>query len=193
MNQPLLQAVRRARAGIEVEDSFRVIDAQLSPRLLNYFQAHRFSHADAEDLVQKTLAAVYKNISQLEDDEKFLAWLFTIARNIRYTAIKQRQHESNLMAGGIELAENLPDPRTASSSFDGLLDAEKLVQVREAIDSLPAQQRRCLSLRVQHEMSYEEIADALKLSVNTVRNHLAEAKKSLRRKFDPGLEEELNL
>jgi len=192
MNQPLLQAVRRVRAGIEVEDGFRIIDAQLSPRLLSYFQAHKFSRADAEDLVQKTLTAVYTSVRQLEHEEKFLAWLFTIARNVRYTAIKQ-QHENRLMAGGIELAEKLPDPRTASWSHDQQLDQKRLEEVRAAIDDLPSQQRRCLLLRVQHELSYEEIASTLRLSVNTVRNHLAEAKKNLRRMFSPDSEEDTEL
>jgi len=193
MNQPLLQAVRRARAGIEVEDSFRIIDAQLSPRLLNYFQAHRFSRADAEDLVQKTLAAVYSSVRQLEDEAKFLAWLFTIARNARYTALKQQQQEGRLVAGGMELAEKLPDPKTASSTYDQQLDEKRLAEVSAAIEDLPCQQRRCLLLRVQHELSYEEIAETLRLSVNTVRNHLAEARKNLRQKFDPESRENIDL
>lgn len=151
----------------------------------NYFQAHRFALADAEDLVQKTLAAVYSSVRQLEDEAKFLAWLFTIARNARYTALKQQQQEGRLVAGGMELAEKLPDPKTASSPYDQQLDEKRLAEVSAAIENLPSQERCCQLLRVQHELSYEEIADTLRLSVNTVRNHLAEARKNLRQRFDP--------
>lgn len=193
INEALLQAVRRVRAGIEVEDSFRIIDAQLSARLLSYFQARYFSREDAEDLVQKTLAAVYIGVRQLEHEEKFLAWLFTIARNVRYTAVKQQQHESRLIPGGIELAEEFPDPRPASWSHDKQLDEKRLEEVRAAIDDLPSQQRQCLLLRVRDELSYEEIAETLRLSVNTVRNHLAEAKKNLRRMFNAEPEEDMGL
>ncbi|SRR5258705_5686029 len=98
---------------------------------------------------------------------------------------KLNQQEGRLLAGGMELAEKLPDPKTASSTYDQQLDEKRLAEVSAAIEDLPSQQRRCLLLRVQHELSYEEIADTLRLSVNTVRNHLAEARKNLRQRFDP--------
>jgi RNA polymerase sigma-70 factor (ECF subfamily) len=179
VDEVLLQAVRQVRAGIEVEENFRVMDARLRPRLLSFFRDGHFSHQDAEDLVQKTLARVYRGVQRLEQAEKFWGWLFAIARNVRRTAIAERQRESQWVTGGIELAEELPDPRPGRWSHEQLEDA-RLEAVRAAIEALPAQQRQCLLLRVRDEMPYEEIAETLRLSVNTVRNHLAEAKKNLR-------------
>jgi RNA polymerase sigma-70 factor (ECF subfamily) len=179
----LRQAIRGLRSGGDTEDSFRIIESQLGPRLLSYFQAHYFSREDAQDLVQKTLVRVYLGIRQLEDDEKFVSWLFVIARNVRYTAVEQQHRERRLVAGGIELAEGLPDPKPASFANDQQLEEERLSAVSAAIDDLPPQQRQCLLLRVRDELSYDEIAETLRLSVNTVRNHLAAAKKNLRREF----------
>jgi RNA polymerase sigma-70 factor (ECF subfamily) len=179
----LLEAVRRARAGIEVEENFRIIDARLRPRLLHYLRTCSDAAEDAEDLVQKTLTRVYMNVQQLESEEKFMGWLFAIARNVRMTAAEQRRREDQFMVGGMPLAETMPDPRPASWSYDQQLEEQRLEAVRAAIESLPAQQRQCLVLRVRDEMSYEEIAETLQLSLNTVRNHLAEAKKNLRRKL----------
>jgi RNA polymerase sigma factor (sigma-70 family) len=55
---------------------------------------------------------------------------------------------------------------------------------------LPSRQRQCLLLRVREEMSYQEIAAVLRLSPLTVRNHIAQAKESLRRIVAPGKEVE---
>ena len=189
LDASVLEAVKRLRAGVETDESFNRIERWLRPRLIGYFRAHYFSPEDADDLVQKTLARVYLGIRQLEQEEKFLAWLFVIARNVRCTAVEQQQRERQLMVGGIELVENVPDPRPASFLVDQELDQKRIEEVRAAIDELPAQQRQCLLLRVRDELPYSEIAALLRLSVNTVRNHLAEAKKNLRRSLRTEIEE----
>jgi RNA polymerase sigma-70 factor (ECF subfamily) len=188
LDASVLEAVQRLRAGVETDESFNTIERWLRHRLIGYFRAHYFSPEDADDLVQKTLARVYLGIRQLEHEEKFLAWLFVIARNVRCTAVEQQQRERQLMAGGIELVEGVPDPRPATCLVDLELDQKRIEEVRAAIEELPAQQRQCLLLRVRDELSYSEIATLLRLSVNTVRNHLAEAKKNLRRLLSEEIE-----
>ncbi len=188
LDPALLQAVQKLRAGLDVDESFAKIEGSLRPRLKGYFRAHHFSPEDADDLVQRTFARVYLGIRQLEHGEKFLAWLFVIARNVRCTAVEQQQRERQVMAGGIELAENVPDTRPASWLFDQQLDQKRIEELRAAIEELPAQQRQCLLLRVRDELPYSEIAELLRLSVNTVRNHLAEAKKNLRRSLRTEIE-----
>ncbi len=61
------------------------------------------------------------------------------------------------------------------------IEAERAAAVARAIGELPARQRECLLLRIREELTYEEIAETLRLSPLTVRNHLAQAKESLRR------------
>jgi RNA polymerase sigma-70 factor (ECF subfamily) len=181
-DEALLEAVRQMRAGVEVEENYRILDAWLSPRLLSYFRAHYFSHEDAEDLVQMTKIRVYKNIDQLEQAESFFAWLFRIARNVRCTAAAQQLRERQFLDGDLEQAKELPDPNPAGWSLDQQFEQkERLKKLCAAIENLPPRQRQCLLLRLRDEMSNEEIAETLQLSVNTVRNHLAEARKNLRR------------
>jgi RNA polymerase sigma factor (sigma-70 family) len=50
--------------------------------------------------------------------------------------------------------------------------------------ALPSRQRQCLTLRVRDELSYAEIAELLRLDALTVRNHIAQAKKSLRARVE---------
>jgi RNA polymerase sigma-70 factor (ECF subfamily) len=193
ISEVILEAMREVRAGIQVEDNFRIIAAQLSPRLLSYYRAYSSSREEAEDLVQKTLTRVFLGVKQLKEEEKFLAWLFAIARNVRRTAAEQRQRERQLVAGGVELAEELADPRTSPWPHDQELNKRLLDVMWAAIEKLPPKQRQCLLLQVRDELSYGEIAETLRLSVNTVRNHLAEAKKSLRRLVKSEFQEALQL
>jgi RNA polymerase sigma-70 factor (ECF subfamily) len=55
--------------------------------------------------------------------------------------------------------------------------------VREALDDLPEEQRTCLVLRVQEEMSYSQIAKAVGIAVGTVMSRLSRARMALREKL----------
>jgi RNA polymerase sigma-70 factor (ECF subfamily) len=175
---PLLDAVRALRAGTEVEASFASLDSLVRPRLRSYFRAHCFAPEAAEDLVQKTLLRVYQGVGQLRVQESFLAWLFAIARNVRRTARGRERRDARVLAPGVEPDAETPDPRPGLE--DGRLMEERVTTLREAIEQLPPQQRQCLLLRVHQDLSYEEVAQTLRLSVHTVRNHLASARRTLR-------------
>ena len=178
----LLRAVRAARAALDPAAAFPAIEALLAPRLHHYFRSHSFPPEDADDLVQEVLARAWRGLPRLQEEERFLGWLFAIASNVRRTARARCLREKRFVVGGTALTDEMADPRAASfhedRGGDGPSDA-----MRAAIDELPVQQRHCLLLRVRDELSYEEIAAALRLSVHTVRNHLAAAKKKLRRRL----------
>jgi RNA polymerase sigma-70 factor, ECF subfamily len=185
LDETLQRAVRQARRGIEMEESVRLIDGSLRPRLLNYFRAYPLCREDAEDLVQKTLARVFRSIGGLENEESFLPWLFAIARNVRRTAQENRLREGS----SVELTEEMPDPDSSSRIEQEVQGRERREALSRAIERLPARQRQCLALRVRDGLSYEEIAATLRLSAHTVRNHLAAARKSLKKLVRDGREE----
>jgi len=172
--------------GNRLADRVSPLLADIRPRLLRYFLAHSFSHQDAEDLAQKALVRVYQGMERLRSEESFLPWLFAIARNLRRTA-RQRQLREQGRLCGLDSAEAVPDSRPPVS--DERLEAERLAALVKHLQALPPQQRQCLMLRVRHEMSYDEIAETLRLSVHTVRNHLAGARRSLRQALSTAAEE----
>jgi RNA polymerase sigma-70 factor, ECF subfamily len=177
----LLRAVRGAR-GTDPAVGFHSIEALLTPRLRRYFRSHGFPPEDSEDLVQEVLARAWRGLPRLQQEESFLQWLFVIASNVRRTARARRLRERRHVVGGAALSEELADPRTASFHREGR-GGDRRDAMRAAIEELPGQQRQCLLLRVRDELSYEEIAATLRLSLNTVRNHLAAAKRTLRRRL----------
>lgn len=174
----LLRALRELRAGIDVDAAYGVVDRILRPRLLASFQAHGMSRDEAEEVVQITLVRVYQGVAGLREESCFLPWLFVIARHERQRWQERRGRQP--AATGDAAAERLPDRRPDAAPEAARAAAERLRAVRAAVASLPPQQRQCLLLRAVHELSYEEIAATLRLSVHTVRNHLAQARRGLR-------------
>jgi len=174
----LADAVHRARAGTDIDASFRVIDERLRSRLHAYFASHGASGYEADDLVQNVLVRVYQGVRDLRDEEKFMAWLFCIARNVRLSAVEARFRTKDVVGVEGRQVENLPDPSPSASLGS---EGRKLAAVWAAVEELPPQQRQCVQLRVRDEMSYDQIARTLRISVHTVRNHLSQALKTLRR------------
>ncbi len=60
----------------------------------------------------------------------------------------------------------------------------KIMHLRTAIDSLPKKRKIILMLKVEEGKSYEEIAELMRISKNTVKNQLVKAKQFLREKVD---------
>ena len=56
--------------------------------------------------------------------------------------------------------------------MEALLEKEKLERLRRALTELPEQMQRCVRLRVAEDRSYQEIADSLGVSINTVKTHV---------------------
>ncbi|MEX0879451.1 MAG: RNA polymerase sigma factor [Thermoanaerobaculia bacterium] len=177
----LVAALLRAKRSVDSDQAFRELDRHLRPRLHRYFRAASFSQEDSEDLVQKTLTRVFQGIGGVREEEKLLAWLFTVARNVRNTAFERRPPRSLSL-------EEIPEPADTREMFDAghKRRGNRIEAIWRAVEALPPRQRQCLPLQVRDGLSYEEIAATLRLSVNTVRNHLAAARESLRRTFEGG-------
>lgn len=68
--------------------------------------------------------------------------------------------------------------------------ASGLESLRAKLDQLPPQMRRCLYLRLYHDLKYREIAALMRISIETVKAHLHQAQNRLRMFFDPPGEED---
>jgi len=183
MDEALRRAVARAKDE-SGDAAFREIDARLRPGLRRYFARGPWPPDEADDLVQKTLVRVFRNVGTLASVDAFLPWLFAIARNVRSTAAADWQARRRAEPGGLDLAGDPPDDTPGARPEETAAARERVAALRRALDRLPARQRQCLLLRARDGLAYEEIATLLRLSVNTVRNHIAQARETLRR---PGL------
>ena len=139
---------------------------ELGPELLAFFRRRHGNPQTAEDLLQETFAAVMQHPDRLLRADSPRAYLFGVARNLS-AEIHRRSPPAEAWPAEPPLDEaETADPR--------------LEVMREGIERLNAASRQVLELRLQRELSYEEIATALDVPVGTVRSRLHHAVRQLR-------------
>lgn len=136
---------------------------------------------EAEDISQQVFLRVWRNAKRYRPDAKFTTYLFTITRNLVFNETRRRGRKKEVSADEREenshqLIEDSPDRQPDSE----LLQSELQAAVDAAIAKLPETQRMAVVLRRYEQLSYEEIAVILKLSVSAVKSLLFRARTSLR-------------
>ena len=147
----------------------------------------------AEELVAATIASACESFSQLRDTTKAKQWLFRILSNkFLSDCRKQSRHKDIALADSLE-EENDQFSLFAAVSQPFLLWWEnperELIShildedIRNALDSLPSDFRVAVVLCDVDGLTYEEIADILKIKLGTVRSRIARGRSLLQKKL----------
>ena len=193
-----VEVIREIKQGLNVEANFHWLFNRHHAQILRFFRRKGFDPEACRDLTQDTFVSVYKGLKDLRQEEQFESWLFAIAHNVWCSLIESRSAQKrSAMVLSLDSEEESDDrlpiaSRLADQSADPLtaaLEKEKLEKLREALQHLPQQMRRCAQLRVVHDLSYVEIAALMGISVNTVKAHLHQAQKALRTQLSTYFEE----
>lgn len=145
-----------------------------------YRHALRFVKAPAlaEDVVQDTFLKVWENRQTLRADLSFVGYINTVGRNQILNTLKRASHETALKKTIIHAAD-----KNRSSTEEAFLDAEYEKMVDKAIEQLPPQRRMVFRMCRLEGKTYDEVAQKLGISKNTVKDHMVSALKSLREYF----------
>lgn len=133
------------------------------------------SEVEAEEIVQDVFLSIWLAQSKLGYINDPEAYLFTITYNTIYAYLKKASRDQQFLKtiiNHITHIQNTTEEAIAANETNKLIN--------EAIQQLPPQQRTVYELSKQEGLSYDEIAGRMQLSRNTVRNHLAEAMKTIR-------------
>jgi RNA polymerase sigma-70 factor (ECF subfamily) len=144
---------------------------EIAPALLAYFRRQPTLGPSAEDLVQDTFVRAIRSFPRLRQSVSPRAYLFGIARNVSIDALRAHRPTA-------ELQTEPPAPEAAAVD-------DRLPAMRVAIAALPEPQREALQLKLQQELSYEEIAEVLAIPIGTVRSRLHHAVATLRTVLNP--------
>jgi len=132
--------------------------------------------AEAEDVVQDAAIRALKAL-ELTGVTNARAWFLAIVRNGALTTLARRGARLEEPEGLDAVEEYLMDPN-ADIEAD-LIARQDGAAVRAAVDALPVPLRETLVLRDVNDLSYREIADALKTPIGTVMSRLARARAAL--------------
>jgi RNA polymerase sigma-70 factor (ECF subfamily) len=149
---------------------------------------------NAEDLTQDVFLRIYRARLTYEPNAKFSTWVFTIAQNVAKNALRQysRQREQQVPATGPD--RNIESLEQMATDASGLQPARQLDRlemgevVRRALELLPERQRVAVWLAKFENMSYQEIADSMGLSIPAIKSLLSRARNNLKEALQPYLE-----
>jgi RNA polymerase sigma-70 factor (ECF subfamily) len=194
-DDPIERAVRRFQDGDDLEGAFRLLYETFFRPLQRFFARKGFSPDDCLDLTQETFLGIYKGLKGYEDRQRFAAWLYRVATT---TYLKRLRRAGTIKRSAEEVSRDAmehPEPTLAvpARQLHGLVADERRRELRAAVAELPEQMRHCLTLRLYHQLSYQEIAAVKKLSIETVRAHLFRARKRLRETLADHALDELEL
>ena len=168
-------------------DSFEELAMPLFDRLYNF--AHWLTHnrEEAEDLVQETYAKALKGFSSFRLGTNFRAWMYRILRN---TFLTSRTGLKVTMTVPLDPEEDGPELAVQFDTPETILfERANRELLQNAIGELPVYFREIILLCEVEEMSYQEIAETLSIPIGTVMSRLSRARKTLRDRLRPQLQE----
>jgi RNA polymerase sigma-70 factor (ECF subfamily) len=139
------------------------------------------SNSDVEDIAQQDFIRVWKSARRYVPRAKFTTWLLKITRNLVFNELRRSKRHAHVPLQSEPGAEEIPLKDETNPAPDAsLLETELQRAIEEAIIQLPESQRMALVLRRYEQLSYEQIAEVLDLSVPAVKSVLFRARTELR-------------
>jgi RNA polymerase sigma-70 factor (ECF subfamily) len=150
-----------------------------APTLLGIALRMVKNRSDAEEIMQDAFVRIWNQAKQYtHGQQRPFVWAHMILRGlcidrIRHMNRQKRRAPGEPPAFPLHLHE---EPIVDS----GIIAADLAGSIRQALDSMPAEERRCLELAVFHEFTHQEIQDQLDMPLGTVKGRLRRALESLR-------------
>jgi RNA polymerase sigma-70 factor (ECF subfamily) len=157
------------------EFAFRKIFNHYKDKLFNYTYRITDNEGLAEEIVMDAFLKIWCNREDLVYINRFDAYLYTIIRNRAFSAIKRRAQETLIITRLSNISSEYQECTEETVVYN-----EYQYILKRAINKLPPQQKLVYSMSREEGLKYEEIADQLNLSKNTVKAHLKKALNTLR-------------
>ncbi|HXH07785.1 MAG TPA: sigma-70 family RNA polymerase sigma factor [Vicinamibacterales bacterium] len=139
-------------------------------------------HDEAEDLTQEIFLKIFRALDSFDRRANFQTWIISIARNLCIDHYRSVRKERETIAREIDAATLAP--AAADPSPLAALERDDLrLLLRRALDRLPETLRTAVVLRDLHELSYQEIADRLRLPEGTVKSRINRGRLELARQI----------
>lgn len=134
---------------------------------------------DAEDLTIEAFGKAFKNLGKYTTDYAFSTWIFRIAINNCIDYMRRKNTSPQCVDEDFVVFENACESSEAGPSLtqeETYMRKERAKMMRWAVDQLRPKYRTLIELRYFQELSYEEIAQTLNISMSNVKIQLFRAK-----------------
>ena len=169
----LLAAVRAGDFG-----AFEEIVRRYRDRIYRMAHGMTASPSEAEEVVQETFLSLFRSLASFRGDSAVGTWIFRVASNTALMALRRRRRKPLLsiedsIPEGVPVTRGLgPSGEWARQPDEKLLSKELGSHIQRALARLPEKYRLVLLLRDVEGLSNDEVAEALGITVPTVKSRL---------------------
>lgn len=177
-----LELIQQLRAGNE--QAFKSLVAKYQDLVYNTALGVVQNSEDAEDVAQEVFIQVYRSIDQFKGDARLSTWIYRITTTKALDHIRSRKRKkrfafiTSLFGPNDELVHDPIDFQHPGVTLDRKEQAALLFRM---IDQLPENQKVAFTLHKTEELSYQEIAEVMQMSVSAVESLLFRARQNLRK------------
>lgn len=159
-------------------EAFSVLVERYTGKLERY--AHKFirNADDVKDAVQEVFIKAYENIQSFDVSRRFSPWIYRIAHNEFVNAIKKRSRGPVL---GIDFDVVFPHLTAGETADDSALARDIKTMLDDCLDGLDPKYREPLVLYYFEGLSYNDMADILRIPISTVGVRLARGRAMLQK------------
>lgn len=158
-------------------EEFKRIYLPMKDKLYRFALRYVQDSMAAEDVVQEVYLRIWRKRFDLVGLEKPDAYCMTITRNLSLNYLQDKNRKN------ADIDAVAPPVSTAKSPDAGLESDDKLAVIRAAIKTLSERQQMVLHLREVEELTYDQIAEAMELSLAMVKSELFRARQHLKVKL----------
>ncbi len=179
------------------DDAYEILLQRYQQPVYNLVYRLMNDPSDASDIVQEVFLKVFKNIGSFRGNSSLKTWIYRIAVNEAYNHRRWfSRHQRREVALGPEeglrtYADSLAD--NSRTPFDQAADHETFALVEAALEKLNPKFRAVVVLRDIEDLSYEEIAAVLDVSIGTVKSRILRGREALRKILEGRLEPQANV
>jgi RNA polymerase sigma-70 factor (ECF subfamily) len=137
-------------------------------------------HDEAEDLAQEIFLKIFKSLDTFDRRANFQTWLVSVSRNLCIDHYRSARKEREVVDRGVDASELTPAAH-GTGPVAALEQRDRVELLRQALAHLPRTLRMAVVMRDIHELSYQEIADRLKLPEGTVKSRINRGRTELAR------------
>ena len=153
-------------------EGFEMLVKKYHTRVITIANSFVGNTSDAEDIAQETFLKIYHTLESFKAQAKFSSWLYRITVNTAYDHLRKNKHKP------LSLDEIDYSAISDNKNREDLVAKEAM---QEALNKIPFDFRSALTLKEIEGLSYQEIAEALKITIGTVESRICRARQILKK------------
>jgi len=178
--------LRGLRAGIE--EAYEELISRYEQPVYGMVYRLLGNQSDASDVVQEVFLKVFRGVASFREQSSLRTWIYRIAvneaHNHRRWFARHCRHEVSMTDGQAERGNSLEyTPDRGLSPYEQTLESEHRTLIEHALTRINPTFQTAVVLRDIQNLSYEEIAEILQVSLGTVKSRILRGREALRREL----------